>query len=184
MQTQPSNLSNFAFINKSNGNQNNLIDLNSTENLKDTKFKEASDNIFKLFTQPQETTTPIVNNNVNVQNKGTPIYGNFPNTMYNQNNNYNGGYLYNSNNNNNYYSGGYQPQQQPKFNNNLVYSQSTPINNIVHSTDLFNKNSTISYETNNKMGSNFNMGNIDLTTLKVNNDKKDKDPFKSLVNFK
>jgi stromal membrane-associated protein len=187
----------FAFINKSNGNGNtqniqnnqntqNLIDLNSNVNLNDVKFQTASDNILKLFSQSNEP-TPVITSQPNIgygfPNK--PMYGG-NNNGYNNGGNGNGNnYMYN-NNNNNYHNGGYQSQPNNYNNNNMVYTNKAPltVNNNLHSADLFNKNNNNSYESTSKIGSTFNIGNMDMTTMKVNNDKKDKDPFKSLVNFK
>jgi len=175
---QSTGQSQFAFINKNNGG-NSLIDLNSSENIKDTKFKEASDSILKMFNQTQEE-KPVVNKNNVPQNKGMPIYNGYPNQMYNMNgyNQNGGGYMpYNGFNN------GYQNNFNNN-NNNLFYSHSSPLtaNTNVHSSDLFNK--TNGYEPTNKVNNSLNTKNFDLTTLKVNNEKTDKDPFKSLVNFK
>lgn len=75
----------FAFINKRNAgvsthsqSANNLIDLNSNENLKDSKFKEASDNIFKLYNESQENNSskPNIFTAKNTPNVGNDLYNN------------------------------------------------------------------------------------------------------------
>jgi len=181
----------FAFINKSNGNgnnQNSLIDLNSSENIKDVRFKEATDGIFKLFTQEE---VPVNNS----PNKGAPIYNGYPNNnnvnqFVNPNMNNNGNYQQQNGGFTNGYNNGYQNGYgyngyQQNYNNNLHrnnFSAPMSMNTNVQSSDLFNKSS--SYESGNKMNSNFNISNIDLTTLKVQGKEKNPDPFKNLVNFK
>ena len=44
---------------------NNLIDLTSSENLKDVKFKETTSNIFKLYNEPSNSTSSNNQNNLN-----------------------------------------------------------------------------------------------------------------------
>jgi len=180
--------SNFAFINKPNGNVNNassLIDLSSSENLKDVKFKEASDNIFKLFTQGELPVSNTPKQVVPEYSNGYPQHNNNPISSYPQMNNiYNNNYQYNGGYNNGYSNGG--NGYNSNNNNNLYrnnYSYPMGVNSNLHSSDLFNKNNT--YETTTKTNSSFNINNVDMTTMKVQaNKEKNADPFKNLVNFK
>jgi len=183
-----SSSSSFSFINKTNGSNNNntnnynssLIDLNSSENIKDVKFKEASDSIFKLYTQGE---IPVVDKNkVNTRfpQGNNSINNSYPHNPQN-NHNYQHHSGYNNSSNNGYSNNSYQQN----INNNLFrnnYSYPMTANNNLHSSDLFNKNS---FESGSKMSNTFGMNNIDMTTLKMQGNKeKNTDPFKNLVNFK
>ena len=89
------NQSSFSFINKNNSVSqptSNLINLDSSENIKDIKFKETTNNIFKLFddsTQSNVLQPNIFSKNYS-PNLGTDLYNNNVSNITGNHNNSNG----------------------------------------------------------------------------------------------
>ncbi len=189
-----------------------LIDLNSNQNLKDMKYKEKTDSIFKLYENSNDTnvnnSAPKINQNVQFNNNNhmnyspynqinNPYYNQNPNPMfqapmgnqyYNQFPNNNGNYnMYNT------------YQQQPNMFQGQIYNNNQMGMNTQftanNSNGLYNGSGSMTY--NNQGYQNFNV-NTTMTSSNNNNNnmknvfnlnsqnKNDKnlDPFKGLVNFK
>jgi len=179
-----------------------LIDLNSNENLKDIKYKEKTDNIFKLFNENNTNGTNTNNINVNVQNNmniqtnpnsfnpyqkqpNQQFYNN-PYQMSGQMNNMNSYQGYNLNNMQGQ-GGSYYPQFPLYTNNNSQFNvtgqnnyQNSYQNNYLYqgSNNLPNFN-----QYNNNINNNHST-NPNFNTSSMNQSQMNNDPFKNITNFK